>query len=184
VKPFSLKTERLRLTPLNLRQLERIREREAIEAVLGVPAADDLLTPPVLKALEIKISRMSNLSESAHRWLTYWLLVLAPDPTGIGLAGFKGVPDVDGQVEIGYGIASACEGRGYTTEAVSALVDWAFLQPGCRVIIAETRRDNPASQRVLQKTGFQIADEDQELLCWERIKPETISKRHGMPGSA
>ena len=169
MSPLLLQTKRLRLTPLSLRQLERLREREPIDSVLGLPAAEDLLSPPVLKALEIKVSRMSSLSELLHPWLTYWLLVLPEGPTGIGLAGFKGAPDA-GQVEIGYGISSNYERRGYTTEAVHALVDWAFTQPSCRVIIAETFRDNLASQRVLQKTGFQITDEDQEMLCWERVK--------------
>lgn len=46
------------------------------------------------------------------------------------------------------------------TEAVRALCAWAQQQPGVRQITAETDPDNRASQRVLQKAGFHLAEAD------------------------
>lgn len=82
------------------------------------------------------------------------------------MLGFKGPPDNDGAVEIGYGIAPAYEGKGYTTEVVCALVGWAFSQPGCLAVTANTQQDNPASQRVLEKNGFHLSGLDNEMLYW------------------
>ena len=40
------------------------------------------------------------------------------------------------------------------TEAVTAAVKWARMQPGVKTVEAETDPDNKASQRVLEKAGF------------------------------
>lgn len=74
-------------------------------------------------------------------------------PTHIGELCFKGLSE-DGIAEIGYGIAEDYQGCGYATEAVSALVDWAFKQPGTMCVMAETEEANIASQKVLNKAGF------------------------------
>ena len=59
-----------------------------------------------------------------------------------------------GAIEIGYAVAPSHSGRGYASEAVSALVDAVFNLTEARVVIASSRVDNPASRRVLDKCGF------------------------------
>ena len=71
----------------------------------------------------------------------------------MGDVGFKG-PAKDHTVEIGYGILPACEGNGYMTEAVQAMIRWAFAQQDVDFVEAETDPDNRASQRILEKCGF------------------------------
>ena len=85
-------------------------------------------------------------------WYAIWMIELK-DGTHIGELCFKGITS-DGSAEIGYGIAAESQGHGYATEAVSALVDWAFKQPGTICVTAETEESNAASQRVLSKAGF------------------------------
>ncbi len=46
------------------------------------------------------------------------------------------------------------QGRGYATEAVSALTDWALKHSCVRCVTAETEESNIASQKVLIKAGF------------------------------
>lgn len=87
--------------------------------------------------------------------------------------GFKGVPDSDGSIEIGYGINPAYHGHGYATEMVHAMVSWALGQPAVSRVTAETREDNQASIRVLEKVGFRrigarLEPEDGPLIIWER----------------
>lgn len=82
-----------------------------------------------------------------------WLMVLRDTDTVVGSVGFRGVPE-QGAVEIGYGVDSRYEGRGYTTEAVRAMMEWAFCQEGVCTIWAETAPDNKASQHVLEKLQF------------------------------
>lgn len=90
-----------------------------------------------------------------HPWQTYWLIVLRDENIGVGLVGFKGKPDAAGEVEIGYGIDPVYQGKGYMTEAVGALVKWAFAHQECKAITAhEVRVDNYPSQKVLVKNGF------------------------------
>ena len=86
------------------------------------------------------------------RWYAPWLIALK-NGTCIGDVCFKGLGD-DGAVEIGYGINPPHEGKGYATEAVDAMVHWAFRQPGVVRVEAETDPGNAASQRVLAKCGF------------------------------
>jgi [ribosomal protein S5]-alanine N-acetyltransferase len=97
-------------------------------------------------------------------WLVwYWILV---DPatgsrTLIGDGGFTS-PPVDGMVATGYELLPAYRGKGYATEAVRALVDWAFAHPEVRKVVAETLPDNEPSIRVLQRTGFRRARKSSE----------------------
>ena len=47
-----------------------------------------------------------------------------------------GGPDATGTVEIGYSVLEEYQRRGYASEAVEALVAWAFLRPGVRRVAA------------------------------------------------
>lgn len=53
------------------------------------------------------------------------------------------------------------------TETVKALCDFAFSR-GVSEVIAETERDNIASQNVLKRCGFEIYKQG-ETLWWSRI---------------
>ncbi len=85
-------------------------------------------------------------------WYAMWMIELR-DGTHVGELCFKGVSP-DGAVEIGYGIDESYEGRGYATEAVSAVTAWAAQQEGVKCVEAEAEEDNFASLRVLEKVGF------------------------------
>lgn len=90
----------------------------------------------------------------------------------VGQIGTKGEPDEAGRIEIGYGINPAYWGHGYATEAVGALVAFLQAQASVRTIIAETRTDNAASIRVLEKLGFvrdgeRFDEEDGPLFVWK-----------------
>jgi [ribosomal protein S5]-alanine N-acetyltransferase len=90
----------------------------------------------------------------------------------VGQMGFKG-PPMDGVVEIGYGINPSYHNRGYATEMVQALTEWALSQPEVNRVVAECRVDNFASIRVLEKADFQRSglredEEDGTLILWER----------------
>jgi RimJ/RimL family protein N-acetyltransferase len=46
-------------------------------------------------------------------------------------------------------------GKGYATEALQSVIDYAFTELGHNALQAGTRVTNPASRRVLEKCGFQ-----------------------------
>lgn len=65
-------------------------------------------------------------------------------------------PRIDGsEIELGYLLARAEWGRGYMTEAVRAVIDWAFTQPAIYRVCAVTDVENDASRRVMEKAGMQ-----------------------------
>jgi RimJ/RimL family protein N-acetyltransferase len=56
--------------------------------------------------------------------------------------------------EIGYVLARVHWGKGYMTEAATALRDWAFNQPEIFRVYATTSVDNIGSRRVMEKIGM------------------------------
>ncbi len=90
-------------------------------------------------------------------WLNwYWVLVEGGERMLIGSGGFTGAP-FNGEVMIGYSMLEPYQRKGYGSEAVAALVNWAFAKPGVQRIIAETHGNNRASIRLLEKCGFEYA---------------------------
>jgi RimJ/RimL family protein N-acetyltransferase len=69
--------------------------------------------------------------------------------------------------------------RGYMTETVRALVQWAFQQDNCKAVVAETLHDNLASQRVLQRAGMWLERAGENMLYW-RIDKEMASGPMGL----
>lgn len=87
-------------------------------------------------------------------WYAIWMMQLNDGTNRIvGDLSFKGV-NKNGIVEIGYGINPNYEGKGFMTEAVTAMANWASNQSGICGVEAETEPNNYASQRVLEKAGF------------------------------
>jgi ribosomal-protein-alanine N-acetyltransferase len=106
--------------------------------------------------LEFMAQWLEEGPEQAGWWC--WYFLLRPEAAGervlIGNGGFKGRPSRQGTVEIGYSIDPSFRNSGYATEAVKALVGWAFRQPHVERVIAETEPGNEPSRRVLEKAGF------------------------------
>ena len=88
-------------------------------------------------------------------WLTWYAIRVDTDyPVLCGGIGFKGPADDRGMVEIGYSVLPEFRGKGFATEMVVGMVQWASRQPGVRLIEAETTIDNGASIRVLERNAF------------------------------
>lgn len=58
-------------------------------------------------------------------------------------------------VDLGYALARPCWGRGYVTEALLPIMDWAFNQPTIHRVWATCDVDNVKSARVLERLGMQ-----------------------------
>jgi RimJ/RimL family protein N-acetyltransferase len=55
------------------------------------------------------------------------------------------------------------------TEAVIVLLHWALIQPMVTAVIAETDKNNKASQKVIGKVGMKFYYETEREIWW-RIK--------------
>jgi len=94
------------------------------------------------------------------QWGSRFFLTGDP-PELVGWGGFKGPPN-GGVVEVGYEIAEAQRGRGFATAATRAMLAEAFADDRVTAVIAHTLAERNASNRVLEKTGFQFDGEAQE----------------------
>jgi RimJ/RimL family protein N-acetyltransferase len=74
---------------------------------------------------------------------------------GGNVIGACGVTTVDDQAELGYWLGVAHWGKGYATEALHAVIDYAFTDLTHEALNAGARVTNPTSRRVLEKCGFQ-----------------------------
>jgi ribosomal-protein-alanine N-acetyltransferase len=81
-----------------------------------------------------------------------WYLIA--DGELVGAIGYKGPPDADGIVEIGYAVVDERHRHGYASAGVALVTKRAFADPRVRVVAAETLPDGLASQGVLLKAGF------------------------------
>ena len=127
-----------------------------IEALVSgaVAIGGSAILPGALPPDFILAGASAALSEGKSQlWHSPWLF-LAPDPSAaVGTGGFKGAP-ASGRVEIGFGIAESCRGRGFATQAVLRLIEIAGSQDHVIEIYAETATANVASRRVVEKCGF------------------------------
>ena len=107
-------------------------------------------------------ARLANAAQDPGPFGVYRIVPLTHGLT-IGTAGFFGPPDASGEVTVGYGMVEPERGKGYGTEAVAALIEVCRAHAGVAAINADTDLDNIASQRVLEKNGFQRVRTTEEL---------------------
>jgi RimJ/RimL family protein N-acetyltransferase len=101
------------------------------------------------------------------RWGPCFFVAGEP-PALVGWGGYKGPPDADGTVEIGYEIAASCRGRGLATDAARTMVTEAFADPAVHRVIAHTLPEHNASNHILRKLGFVFAGDalDRDTPAW------------------
>ncbi|MEV5338406.1 GNAT family N-acetyltransferase [Streptomyces sp. NPDC052676] len=96
-----------------------------------------------------------------------FVLVRQEDARAVGGMGFHGPPDEDGRAEIGYDLATSARGRGYATEALRALSEWALARTDVRSLFATVEPANLPSQRVVARAGFRKVAAEDELFAYE-----------------
>jgi RimJ/RimL family protein N-acetyltransferase len=170
-----LETERLILIQTPLAVLQKRLERESFTADVTLPEGPVRVTFPAewpgeaLKLFPMMIEEYGRAPEDVPWGGT---VIDRREWVAVGQMGFRDRP-VDGVVEVGYGINPSYQNRGYATEMVQTLTNWALAQPAVSRVVAECRTDNVGSIRVLEKTGFERIGErfdegDGVLIVWER----------------
>ena len=157
-----LQTPRLELRPLPAaaaRALPADRETSARLLGAGLPAEW-----PQVDLLDVLPLQGVATAETLPYGV--WVLIERSSRTVIGDAGFMGPPGTHETLEIGYSVIPDRRGRGYATEAVRALVGWAFDQPGVNAVAAGCAADNTPSIRLLERVGFERIGREGDQLRW------------------
>lgn len=136
------------------------------EAPAPLRLCDSPLAPPeVLVMLGQLADRIRPIfSPSA------WMIVEGDEIVGL-ISPTQPLDAADRSLRIGYGVAPTRWGQGVATRAVADLAAWARADDRVRALTAETSVDNPASQTVLSRNGFQVVgeredSEDGPLILW------------------
>jgi len=90
-----------------------------------------------------------------------WVQFSVEERDGDRLIGDVGISPADGEagvIKVGYTMSPAFQGRGYATEAVAALVAYAFEALGADVARAYADADNAPSIRVAEKVGMRLIE--------------------------
>lgn len=135
----------IELRPIQIEDLRALAEsQEAFRRHLGLEVVEGGVLPSEF------VAQFLPNAEGNAPWLGVWAVV----DGAIAGSGMCKTRPVNGEVEIGYGVAPSVEGRGVATEIAKGLVKMAF-DLGAQSVIAHTLPEGHASQRVLAKAGFQ-----------------------------
>jgi len=97
----------------------------------------------------------------------------------VGLSPAAGEPGV---VKLGYTVAPEFQRRGYATEAVRALIAYAFETLGADVVRIYADGDNVASHRVAEKSGLRLIERfrhEEDGETWFGVRYELSRPRRG-----
>jgi RimJ/RimL family protein N-acetyltransferase len=154
------------LRPITISALEAIRAGRPAK-LEGLVAAEGALPPPHVAERTLRL-----LAEGCPpEWALPYNIIDAENERIVGGCGFKGAP-IDGVVEIGYGVAAACQRQGYASHGVRSLVARAVESGAVSVVTACIAPGNLASETVAARAGFLpgtlIADESgEQVVRWE-----------------
>lgn len=116
----------------------------------------DTLPPEVRSEISpVWLNRLQAASEP-DPWICMFRIRRNDNGCEVGSCGFKGAPDEKGVVEIAYGIEEAYQNQGFATESARALRDFAFEQAQVKIVRANTKKENVASECVLNKCEFRL----------------------------
>jgi len=177
------------INPPEILETERLRLRKPVpqdaEEIFRKYAQD----PEVTKYLTWRPNRIAEethdfVRRSLQVWDAgqsfHWIIVRKEDNELLGMITTR---VDDHKWELGYVLARSYWGKGYMTEGVKGLVDWALTQEGIYRVWSVCDVDNLASARVMEKAGMQregilrrwsmhptVSDEPRDSYCYAITK--------------
>ena len=85
--------------------------------------------------------------------------VLKREQIIIASAGFHDGPDINGMIEIGFGVDRAYQGKGYGQELLHGMWGWVIENPQVKTLRYTVSPDNLISQHIIKKLGFNLVGE-------------------------
>lgn len=134
--------------------------REAAEAILAGERPGDVRVPDDYPT-EFSAG-VAQAALGAEGQLGPFFVQRSEDDLVVGEIGAAFIDDA-GTVEIGYAVVESQQRRGYATAAVEALVAEVREAPEARRVVAHTPLDRPESGRVVEKAGFAMLRETDDV---------------------
>jgi RimJ/RimL family protein N-acetyltransferase len=150
----AIETQRLRLRrsiPDDAETISVYRSDPAVHSMQGWDRTD-------VEGVRAEIQEMAPRSPGEPGG---WVQFTVEDRHDGQIVGDVGLSPADGEpgvIKVGYTIDPRSQGRGYATEAVAALVGYAFETLGADVVRAYAGAENTPSIRVMEKVGMQLIE--------------------------
>ena len=144
MKRKEIETPRLRLAAL------RPSDKDALTGILADGGVSKTYMVPELRSEEEKTALFERLRELSGSDRFFYGIFREDRLIGL----IHEVAREDDEVELGYVISPAEQGRGYASEALKAAISELFLQ-GVPVVKAAAFAENAASMRVMEKCGME-----------------------------
>lgn len=153
----------LNFSPFPILESERLRFRKLTDAdapevleLRGNPEAMRFIPRPLLTSVEEAVDFIKMINNKIDDNIDInWAVTEKENDKCIGFMGFYRTQPEHSRTEIGYMILPEYNGKGYVTEAVKTLLDFAFNTLNFHSIEAVIDSRHTASERVLLKNGFE-----------------------------
>jgi len=150
-----LETDRLVLRRLSLEDAPVIYQLRSDVEVAALTGKAPFLHINEAVAYINKIDNLINNDESI-----YWVASYKGDAAMIGAACLWNFDIQNETVELGYELLPEFQGKGIMVEIITCILRYAFEVMGVKTIVACPSSDNPPSVKLLEKMGFEIAQND------------------------
>jgi ribosomal-protein-alanine N-acetyltransferase len=159
----------LKIIPLTHPQLIKyLAADNLLEKELGLKQNNRNVSAAVKEMVEtFTLPKINEHGAKDFLFYTFWIVVDKKINTIVAELGFKGPPNIKGEVEIGYGTMPDFQGNGYMTAAVKSIIEWATERNDIKTILGSVDKKNSPSIRVLEKNGFKFYEEKEKLLWWK-----------------
>lgn len=160
--------QRLIIIPLTYNQLVKyVKCDGTLEKEFNLNPNSRIISDELKEALENTI--LPNVADTTKNYLfsTLWTAISIAENSMVGDLCIVGEPNKLGEIEIGYGTYEEYQGKGYMTEIVGGIIEWAKTQASVKSIIASTLKTNSASFKVLEKNKFIKIKENPILSNWK-----------------
>ncbi len=153
-------TRRLELISLSPDAIESLfaGDHAAAEEEMGLSIPRDWPEPGDERWLTIRLGQMRS-DPGFQLWAVRLMALRVSARVMVGHVGFHGPPDLRRAVEMGYTVLPSYRRRGYATEAVRGLMDWAVRDQGIRRFRLSISPTNVASLALASRLRFRYVGE-------------------------
>ena len=171
-----IETERLKIVPFDEPHFQAIFKKDLTE--LG--RLLDIRPPDSWTTFEDMEDALPFFYEDFKKYGNLWggyFTIHKADNCLIGTCGYKGKPDTEGVVEIGYEVVEGYRLRGIASEIAKVLTDFALKNASVNIVRAHTLAHNNPSVSVLVKNGYRLMGlfhepDDGDVWRWEVYRKE------------
>ena len=175
----AIQTPHLELVSMSVPFMAALEARDLDAAAREIDAAVPAWLAAELEGfIRFRLGQL-RLDPAIRVWLGRVMVLTAADGSRrvVGSIGFHGPPDAQGRLEVGYSVDPPYRRRGYASESVKALFDWAYQERGMTRFVASISPHNEPSLRLAAAYGFHKVGEQTDEIDGLEYVFETIWPR-------